>query len=93
MFPKLILRNPLAHGTRGTDTPLHHPQQLIHIIGSTPLLMRHDLDPLTHLRFLDRLAIGAHAALSVVLAERVGDQRRAVQAGQGDELPAVAQRG
>ena len=44
-----------------------------------------------HFGLLDQLAVGTHAALGVVARELVGDQGGAVQAGQRDELPAVAE--
>lgn len=55
--------------------------------------MRHDVDLVLHLGLLDQLAIRPHTLLRVGLGKDVGDQRRGVEAGEGDELPTVAELG
>lgn len=55
--------------------------------------MRHDIDLVLHLGLLDQLSISPHPLLGVGLGEDVGDERGGVQAGEGDELPAVAEFG
>jgi hypothetical protein len=88
---KLILRNPLPHRTRTTHPTGNHLQQIIHIIRPGPLLMRHHIALQTHLGLLDERAISAHALLRKRLGELMRDQGGGVQAGEGDELPAVAE--
>lgn len=88
---ELILRDTLPHRTRGAHTTGNHPQQLIRIVGAAPLLMRDDVDLAVHLGLLDQFAVGAHALLAEGRAELVRDERRGVQAGERDELPAVAE--
>lgn len=53
--------------------------------------MGDDVDTLLHLGLLHELAVGAHAVLGEGLGELVRDKRGGVQAGQGDELPRVAE--
>lgn len=55
--------------------------------------MRHDITADSALLLLDRLAVRTHAPDGVILGELVGDERGLVQAGERDELPAVAQLG
>lgn len=88
---ELILRNALPHRTRTTHAALHHLQQLIDIIGTTPLLMLDHVHTAIHLGFLDQLPVRPHALLAVCLGELVRDERRGVQARERDELPAVAE--
>merc|ERR1711939_590291 len=90
LLRKLVLRDTLAHSARRAHTAADHLEQLISVVGARPLLVRDDLDALLHLRLLHDLAVRAHAALRVRARERVADQRRAVQACERDELPAVA---
>ena len=44
VLSKLIFCNTLAHRTRAAHTTADHPQQLVDIVGSAPLLVRDDLD-------------------------------------------------
>lgn len=90
---ELILRHTFTHGTRTAHASRDHLEQVVDVVGAAPLLVRDDVDLVLHLGFLDELAVGAHAALRERLGKGVGDEGRRVQAGQGDELPAVAQLG
>merc|ERR1712176_1441326 len=87
---ELILSNALAHRRRRRNTTSNHLQQIIRIISTAPLLVRHNLHTTLHLRLLHKLAISAHSLLRECLGECVGDERGLVQTGQRDELPAVA---
>lgn len=90
---ELVLGNTLTHGTRGADTARDHLEQVVHIIGTTPLLMRDNIDLAFHLGLLDQLAVGTHAALRECLGELIRNQRRRVQTRECNELPAVAELG
>jgi hypothetical protein len=93
MFLELILSNTLPHRTRAAYASLHQPQHLIHIIRTAPFLVQQHIDFLLHLRLLHRLAIRPHPSRREVFRERVRDERGRVETGEGDELPAVAERG
>lgn len=90
---KLVLGDTFTHRTRTRDTTSDHLEELVAVVCSAPLLVLHHVDGTVHLGLLDQLAVGAHAVLRVGLGELVADQRGRVQAGQRDELPAVAQGG
>lgn len=77
---KLVLSNTLTHSTGTRDTTSDHLEQIIHIIGTAPLLVRDDVNLALHLGLLDQLAVGAHTALGERLRELVRDQGRRVQA-------------
>lgn len=90
---ELVLGDTLAHGAGARDAAGDHLEELVAVVGAAPLLVLDDVDAAVHLGLLDELAVGAHAVLGVGAGELVADEGRRVQAGQGDELPAVAQRG
>lgn len=75
---ELILGDTLTHGTCARDSPLHHLQQTIYIVGTAPLLVRDDLTALLNFRLLNDGTVGTHAGLGVLLRETVGDERCAV---------------
>lgn len=88
---ELVLSHTLAHSSSAAHTTRDHLEQVIDVVGTTPLLVGDDVNALLHLGLLDQLAVGAHAVLGIGLGELVGDERGGVQTGQGDELPAVTQ--
>ena len=88
---ELVLSNTLTHRRRRAHTTAHHLQQVVNIVGSTPLLVRKNLDLVLRLGLLDDLAICAHALLGIRFGEGVGHERGLVQTREGDELPAVAE--
>lgn len=90
---ELILRHTFTHGARAAHAARDHFQEVVDVVGAAPLLVGDDVDLVLHLGLLDEFAVGAHAALRKGLGEGVGDQGGRVQAGQGDELPAVTQLG
>jgi len=90
---ELLLRHTLTHGSSAAHAARHHLLQLIHVVGTAPLLMLDNVDALVHLGLLDHLAVGAHTASRVGLGELVADEGGRMEAGQGDELPAVAELG
>lgn len=90
---ELILSHALAHGTGTADATGDHLEQVIDVVGAAPFLMLDDVDLALHLGLLDQLAVGAHATLGEGLCELIRDQCRRVQAGERDELPAVAEVG
>ena len=63
LLRELLLGDPLPHRTRTTHPTRDHLEQIIHVICSTPLLVRNDIAAAFHLRLLDQLAIRAHASL------------------------------
>ncbi|KAJ6443327.1 protein kinase SNF1 [Purpureocillium lavendulum] len=90
---ELILGDALAHGGGGADAAGDHLLELVDVGGAAPLLVLDHVDAELHLGLLDELAVGAHAVLAVGAGEAVADEGRRVQAGERDELPAVAERG
>lgn len=90
---ELVFSNALTHGSRTANTARHHLEHLINVVRAAPFLVFDDIDPVIHLGLLDQLAVRPHALLAVRLGELVADERRGVQTGQRDKLPAVAQLG
>lgn len=90
---ELILRDTLTHSGSRANTTSDHLQQLIDIVGTTPLLMLDDINTQLRLGLLHQLAIRTHTLLAVRLGKLVANQGRGVQTSQGDKLPAVAQLG
>ncbi len=90
---ELVLSDTLAHGGSRGDTAGNHLLQLVDVVCAAPFLMLDNINAKLHLGLLDELAVRAHADLAVGRGEAVADERRGVQAGEGDELPAVAELG
>lgn len=90
---KLILGDTLTHGGSTANAAGNHLLQLVDVGGATPLLVLDDVDALLNFWFLNELAVGAHADLAVGAGELVADEGGGVEAGEGDELPAVAEGG
>jgi hypothetical protein len=53
LLRKLLLGNPLAHRTGTAHTSRHHLEHIIHVIRSTPLLVRNNVAPTLHLWLLN----------------------------------------
>lgn len=87
---ELILRNTFPHRTGRAHTTSNHLQHIIHIVRSAPLLMSDHVDLAFHLGLLHQLPVRAHTVLGEGFGELIADERGGVQAGKGDELPAVA---
>lgn len=90
---KLILGNTFTHGSGATNPAGDHLLQLVDVAGAAPLLVLDHVDAAFHFGLLNQLAVGLHALLAVGPRELVRDQGGGVQAGQGDELPAVSEPG
>jgi len=79
---KLRLGDTLAHRRRARDTARHRHQQLVHILGAGPLLVREDIAPDIALATLHELDICLHAFRAVCAREKIGDVRVAMQAAE-----------
>ena len=89
---ELDLGYPFAHTPHATQSArTDHRQDLIHVLGPTPLLMRDHVDSTSDLGILDQLRVRFHAVLGESGGKLVRDEGGGVETGQGDELPAVAQ--
>jgi len=88
---ELILRDAFSHCTGRAYTPSDHLEHVVHIVGSTPFLMRNHIDLAFHLGLLDQLSVRTHALLGESFGELVADEGGGVEAGKCDELPTVAQ--
>ncbi len=87
---ELILRNTFPHRAGRAHATSDHLQHIIHIVRSAPLLMGDHVDLAFHLGLLHQLPVRAHTVLGESFGELIADERGGVQAGKGDELPAVA---
>mmetsp|Transcript_35334 Transcript_35334/g.80253 ORF Transcript_35334/g.80253 Transcript_35334/m.80253 type:complete len:443 (-) Transcript_35334:520-1848(-) len=90
---ELGLGDACAHDARGGCATRDDVAHLVDDLGAAPLLVRERLHPALALPALDELHVGRRAALRVVPREEVDAERVAVEAREGDELPAEAHLG
>src|SRR5690606_32851277 len=64
---ELVLSDTSTHSASTADTASQHHQHIVNVVGTTPLLMRHNLDAVLHLWFLNEFTIGSHADLGIGL--------------------------
>ena len=91
MRTKLRLGHTGTHGRRRRDTSRRHIDHLIDEFGTGPLLVRQELHLLFALLALNLFDVGDHAAVSKGARQLGDDESVAVETGQRDELPDVAQ--
>mmetsp|Transcript_35335 Transcript_35335/g.80257 ORF Transcript_35335/g.80257 Transcript_35335/m.80257 type:complete len:443 (-) Transcript_35335:520-1848(-) len=88
---ELGLGDACAHDARGGCATRDDVAHLVDDLGAAPLLVGDGLDAVLALQPLDELHVGRGAVHAIVLGKVVNAQGVAMEAGQGDELPAIAQ--
>mmetsp|Transcript_131743 Transcript_131743/g.294797 ORF Transcript_131743/g.294797 Transcript_131743/m.294797 type:complete len:543 (-) Transcript_131743:149-1777(-) len=88
---ELLLRDARAHDPRGGLAARDDVAGLVDDLGAAPFLVSQGLHTVLPLLALDKLHVSSCPALGVVPSEEVDAERVAVEARQGDELPAEAQ--
>merc|ERR1719253_1272612 len=90
---ELSLSDARAHDSGGGETTRDNVAHLIHNLRAAPLLMRQRLDLVLALLTLNELDICCRTLCGVGLRKEVDAEGIAVEACQGDELPAEAKLG
>ena len=57
--------------------------------STTPFLMRNNITPTLHLRFLNQFSVRSHSPLGIGAGELITNQCCRMETGKGDELPAI----
>ena len=90
---ELLLRNARGHDAGGGQAAAHDVAHLVHDLRSAPLLVGQGLYLVLALLSLDHLHVCRRTVLGVLLGKEINAEGIAVEAGQGDELPAKAELG
>mmetsp|Transcript_33377 Transcript_33377/g.71895 ORF Transcript_33377/g.71895 Transcript_33377/m.71895 type:complete len:438 (-) Transcript_33377:409-1722(-) len=88
---ELFFRDTSGHDACGGEAATDHIAHLVHDLRTTPLLMGQGLNLVLALLALDHGNIGVGTLCGILLGEEVDAEGIAVEASQGDELPAEAQ--